>query len=131
MGFDDVSTVAVLQRLTNLQHLHVATSDVGSPLVLAAAADLTGLRRLYVHGKDEDSVQDRELLLLTRLTQLSYLNLRRNECTDSGWQTLVLRLPQLAAVLDCHDYNKYRDTCHEPILEGLTNRGNWEMYTFA
>lgn len=98
VGLDDVSAIALTMHLTGLQHLHLV-DDVNSRTLMPAAAGLRALRHLFVSGVEGQGVCDRELLLLSGLTQLSHLTLRRNKCTDSGKQRLMSHLRRLPAVL--------------------------------
>lgn len=105
VGLDDVAATVVCARMTNLRRLHVCGA-FSSRVLMPAVANLTGLHRLYVNGGEGQGVQDRELLLLTTLSQLSYLNLRANACSDAGKQRLVGQLPALLEVFDCYDYQE-------------------------
>lgn len=98
VGLDDVSAIALTMHLTGLQHLHIA-DDVNSRTLMPAVAGLRALWHLFVGGVEGQGVCDRELLLLSGLTQLSHLTLRCNKCTDSGKQRLMSHLRCLPAVL--------------------------------
>jgi hypothetical protein len=98
VGLDDVSAIALTMALTGLQHLHLA-GDFNSRALMPAAAGLRALQHLFVRGLEVLNVGDRELLLLSGLTQLSHLTLARNKCTDDGKQRLLSHLRRLPAVL--------------------------------
>jgi hypothetical protein len=101
IGLGNVSAVAVAIRMTNLQHLRI-TDNLCSAILLPVLASLTTLRRLYLCGSNdyEDDVTDRELLMLTSLSRLSYLNIPGHICSDMAKQRLVEQLPELSEVLD-------------------------------
>lgn len=99
VGLDDVSIIALTMALTGLQHLQLA-GESNSRALMPAAAGLRALRHLCVSGVDYLGVCDRELLLLSGLTQLSHITLPGNNCTDGGKQRLLSHLRRLPAVLD-------------------------------
>jgi hypothetical protein len=60
-----------------------------APLLLPAVARLTGLKSLCLQSSFDFRVTDRELLLLTGLTQLTLLALHDHRCSDSAQQQLT------------------------------------------
>jgi hypothetical protein len=72
-GIDDVSTVAIASWLRQLQWLEVRACGLTSAAALPAIGALTQLFRLVLDGHADADLQDEDIMLLAKLTQLRHV----------------------------------------------------------
>jgi hypothetical protein len=114
-GLDDFSARAIVRYAecrTQLRHLSLKGDAVDGFNVLALLPDiakLTTLRSLSLRSGHGLRVRDKDLLLLTTLTQLTYLSLHDNACSDRAKSRFLAAVPSLKYEVQDDDmwYNQF------------------------